>query len=143
MSFICVNPLLRRPQKVPQLSSWFWHIRTTPPPFHAGFFRVKLNPRVSLIALFCYIHKHYTSCLVVVGWLQSTRQQQPFTEVEQLAKLCIPSFVNTFVKDKIGWLLADYHPIFLKMYHFMFHSMSSLVTWDVVILVLIILKTHF
>ena len=34
------------------------------------------------------------------------------------------------------------HPIFLKMYHFMFYFMSSLVTWDVVILVLIILKTH-
>ena len=34
------------------------------------------------------------------------------------------------------------HPIFLKMYHFIFHFMSSLVTWDVVILVLIILKTH-
>ena len=32
----------------------------------------------------------------------------------------------------------DMHPIFLKMYHFM----SSLETWDVVILVLIILKTH-
>ena len=31
---------------------------------------------------------------------------------------------------------------FLKMYHFKFHFMSSLVTWDVVILVLIILKTH-
>ena len=37
---------------------------------------------------------------------------------------------------------CDSHPIFLKMYHFMFHFMSSLVTWDVVILVLIILKTH-
>ena len=33
-------------------------------------------------------------------------------------------------------------PDFLKMYYFMFHFMSSLVTWDVVILVLIILKTH-
>ena len=32
--------------------------------------------------------------------------------------------------------------IFLKMCYFMFHFMSSLVTWDVVILVLIILKTH-
>ena len=34
------------------------------------------------------------------------------------------------------------HPIFLKRYHFMFHYTSSLVTLDVVILVLIILKTH-
>ena len=33
-------------------------------------------------------------------------------------------------------------PNFSKDYHFMFHFMSSLVTWDVVILVLIILKTH-
>ena len=33
------------------------------------------------------------------------------------------------------------HPIFLTMYHFMLHFISSLVTWDVVILVLIILKT--
>ena len=31
---------------------------------------------------------------------------------------------------------------FIKIYHFMFHIMSSLVTWDVEILVLIILKTH-
>ena len=36
----------------------------------------------------------------------------------------------------------DCHPIFLKMYHYMFHFMSSLVTWDVVILVLLVLKTH-
>ena len=28
------------------------------------------------------------------------------------------------------------HPIFLKVYHFMFHFMSSLVTWDIVILAL-------
>ena len=37
---------------------------------------------------------------------------------------------------------TDIHPIFLKIYHFMFHFMSSLVEWDVVVLVLIILKTH-
>ena len=30
----------------------------------------------------------------------------------------------------------------LKVYHFMFHFMSSFVTWDDVILVLIIFKTH-
>ena len=28
------------------------------------------------------------------------------------------------------------------MYHFMFHFISSVVTWDVVILGLVILKTH-
>ena len=40
------------------------------------------------------------------------------------------------------WILPNDHPIFLKINHFMFHFMSSLVTWDVVILVLIILKPH-
>ena len=34
------------------------------------------------------------------------------------------------------------HLIFLKIYHFMFHFMSSLGTWNFVILVLIILKKH-
>ena len=34
------------------------------------------------------------------------------------------------------------HPIFLKMYHFMFHFMLSMVTRNVVILVLVILKKH-
>ena len=39
--------------------------------------------------------------------------------------------------------MTNRHPFFfLNMYHFMFHFMSSLVTWNVVILVLIILKTH-
>ena len=55
----------------------------------------------------------------------------------------------------IRWSLAAWHlrkyfdvryltgiQFFLKMDHFMFHFMSSLLTWDVVILVLIILKTH-
>ena len=54
---------------------------------------------------------------------------------------------HTLAKDKKDELNAcdfmiENQPIFLKMYHFMFHFMSSLVTWDVVILVLLILKTH-
>jgi hypothetical protein len=44
--------------------------------------------------------------------------------------------MNMYIDSRI-------HPIFLKMYHFMYHFMSSLVTWDVVILVLIILKLMF
>ena len=37
-------------------------------------------------------------------------------------------------KEKVLCIAVN-HSIFLKMYHFVFHFMSSLVTWDVVILV--------
>ena len=46
------------------------------------------------------------------------------------------------VIDSIHNSLSNHHPIFLNTYHFMFHYMSSLATWHVVILVLEILKTH-
>ena len=38
--------------------------------------------------------------------------------------------------------LINGHPIFLKMYYFMFHFKSSLITLNVVFLALMILKTH-
>ena len=62
-------------------------------------------------------------------WLLYTAGWQPYSKRAEF--LILYSFLQ-----------ADIHPIFLKMYHFMFHFMSSLVTWDVVILVLIILKTQ-
>ena len=71
---------------------------------------------------------------------------------------CLPSFsdifdlclhwvsivraIDPFEKMLTFPLNTIIHPIFLKMYHFMFHYMPSLVTWDVVIFLLIILKTH-
>ena len=55
--------------------------------------------------------------------------------------------INTFslvsrIRDMALLDQPNIHTIFKKMYHFIFHFMSSLVTRNVVILVLIILKTH-
>ena len=48
--------------------------------------------------------------------------------------------IGTSVHHKLS--TAVLRPIFLKMYHFIFHFMLNFVRWDVVILILMTLKTH-
>ena len=70
-----------------------------------------------------------------------------FSNFKANYSVCVRTYIHftacKFENLQVSNLQVIIHPIFfLKMYHFMFHFMSSLVTWDAVILVLIILKTH-
>ena len=58
---------------------------------------------------------------------------------EKDARCCSTKFISTkgkfynFYVQKLKKIAPQTHQIYLKMNHFTFHFMSSLVTWDVVI----------
>ena len=93
----------------------------------------------SLICLSCLIGR-FDLIGGIGSWMKSYQ-----------ASMCAMKKVQSTTVSKPPWRYArriqirglmKYTPDFLTLYHFMFNFMSSLVTWDVVILVLIILKTH-